>query len=237
MDVLTIKLAPRTVTGKKVKLLRQNGVVPVHVYGSGIEASAHQVDAQALRRILPQVGTNVPLSVELDGDKGENICFVREVQRHPVSEELLHVDFVRVDASQTTRAEVPVLLVGTAPAVPNLGGTLLQPLQTVLVEALPMDVPGSFEVDVSELDDFEKAVYVSDISIGPRVTLVTESEELIARVSAPRIEVEEGPEVEEEELEEGAEEGEAAEGAGGDEGPTEPEPEGQRQYQQRGIRR
>ena len=85
MDVLTIKLAPRTVTGKKVKLLRQNGIVPVHVYGSGIEASAHQVDVQALRRILPQVGTNVPLSVEIDGDKGENICFVREVQRHPVS--------------------------------------------------------------------------------------------------------------------------------------------------------
>ena len=215
MDVPTIKLSPRTVTGKKVKRLRRQSVVPVHVYGRDLAPESAQVEAQVLRRILPRVGTNVPLSVEIDGQKGENICFVREVQRHPVTEDVLHVDFMRVDVKQAIRAEVPIVLQGSAPAVRDLSGTLLQPLQNVLVEALPMDVPASVEVDVSDLDDFEKGIYVRDVSVDPNVTIVTDSEEMIARVSPPR--VEEEIEVEEEE----AEEGEEAEAPAAEETPSE----------------
>jgi large subunit ribosomal protein L25 len=154
--------------------------------------------------VLPRVGTNVPLSVETDQLKGDNICFVREVQRHPVTEEILHVDFLRVDVSQAIRAEVPIAVEGTAPAVRNLGGTLLRPLQTILIESLPMNVPSSLSIDVSDLDDFEKAVYVRDVSVDPNVTVVTDQEELLARVSPPRIEIVE----EAGEPEEGIEEGE-----------------------------
>ena len=217
MDVPSLKLAPRSVTGKKVKELRRQGVVPVHVYGREMPALALQVEGQVLRRILPQVGTNVPLSVEVDGVKGASICFVREVQRHPVTEDVLHVDFLRVDVSQTIRAEVPVVLVGNAPAVRQLGGTLLQPTQNILVESLPMNVPASIELDVSILEDFEKGIFVRDVSVGPDVTIITDPDELIARVSPPRIEVEE-----EEVAEEGVEEGEEAAEEGA---PTEGEAE------------
>lgn len=189
MDVLSLKLSPRTVKGKNVKKLRRQGIVPVHVYGTDIAASALQVEAQVLRRILPRVGTNIPLSVEIEGSSGDNICFVREVQRHPVTEDVLHVDFMRVDVSRTVRAEVPIVLAGTAPAVRLLGGILLQPLQTILVESLPMDVPPSIQVDMSVLDDFEKAIHVSDVSVDRSVTILTDTEDLIARVSPPRIEV------------------------------------------------
>ena len=120
------------------------------------------------------------------------------------------MDFLRVDVAQTIRADVPVVLAGTAPAVRQLGGTVLQPLQNILVEALPLDVPVSFEVDLSDLDDFEKAIYVRDISVEANVTVVTDPDEMIARVGPPRIEVEE---VEEEE-------GEGEEGAEGAEAPT-----------------
>ena len=207
MDVVTLKLSPRSVTGKKVKRLRKEGAVPVHVYGRGIESQALQTEAHVLRRVLPQVGTNIPLSLELDGETGENICFVREVQRHPVTEEVLHVDFLRVDVSRAIQAEVPITLTGAAPAVRELGGTLLQPLLSLLVEALPMNVPASIEVDVSELDDFEKGVYVRDIALASTVTLITDPDDLAARVAPPRIEVEEEVVGEEEEfeLEEGEE--------------------------------
>ena len=217
MDVPNIKLSPRTVTGKKVKRLRRQSVVPVHVYGRDLAPESAQVEAQVLRRILPRVGTNVPLSVEIDGQKGENICFVREVQRHPVTEHVLHVDFMRVDVKQTIRAEVPIVLLGSPPAVRDLSGTLLQPLQNILVEALPMDVPASIEVDVSDLDDFEKGIYVRDVSVDPNVTIVTDSEEMIARVSPPRVEGEV------EEAEEAAEEGEEAEAPAAEEAPSEEE--------------
>ena len=213
MDVQTIKLSQRTVEGKKVKHLRRQGLVPVHVYGRDLDPKSLQVEAQVLRRILPRVGTNVPLSVKIEGQKGDSICFVREVQRHPVTEDVLHVDFMRVDVKRTIRVEVPVILVGSAPAVGNLGGTLLQPAQTVLVESLPMSIPPSFEIEVSGLDDFEKSIHVSDIPGDPEVIVLTDPEELVARVAPPRIEV-----VEEEEAKEELAEGVEAAAEGVEEG-------------------
>ena len=210
MDVQTLRLSPRAIIGKKVKELRRNGVVPVHVYGKGTTPLALQVDAQVLQRMLTRVGTNIPLSVEVDGEKGQHLCFVREVQRHPVTDSLLHVDFMSVDVSQAVRAEVPIVILGNSPAVQEMGGTLLQPMQSIVVESLPMSVPESFEVDVSELDDFEKGIFVRDLETGPGVTMVTDPDELVARISAPRVEVEEEEEeVVEEAAEEGEKEGEA----------------------------
>ena len=156
MDNLTLELSPRDVVGKKVKLLRLQGLVPVHFYGAGTEPLAMQVEGAVLRRVLPRAGTNVPITIEIADGGGENICFVREVQRHPVTEAILHVDFLRVDVSQTTQADVPIVLEGVSPAVTDLGGTLLQTLDAVPVEALPMRIPASFTVDVSILDELRQ---------------------------------------------------------------------------------
>ena len=95
MDVPTLKLDLRTLTGKKVRSLRRQGVIPVHVYGANIEPANLQVDDRTLNRLLPQVGANIPVSVEYEGQDGEYICFVREIQRHPVTESVIHVDFLR----------------------------------------------------------------------------------------------------------------------------------------------
>ena len=210
MDVQNLSLSQRTVTGKKVKQLRKQGILPVHMYGSGIESQSLQAEAGELRRVLPRVGANIPVSVSVDGSDDENICFVREVQRHPVTEDLLHVDFLRVDITQTISAEVPIALIGHAPATQQ-GGTLLQPLTSLLVEALPMNIPASVEADVSGLDDFEKSIIVSDITVADNVTVLTESDEFVARVTPPRVETDTFDLVDEEEGEEGAE-GEDGEG-------------------------
>ena len=140
MDVHSVKLDTRTVVGKKVRALRREGLVPVHVYGSGIDPTPLQVDDRMLNRLLQSVGSNIPVSVEAEGLETENICFVREVQRHPVTEAVLHVDFLRVDVSQTISAEVPIVLDGPAPGITQLGGVLLQNLLSLLVEALPMEM-------------------------------------------------------------------------------------------------
>lgn len=188
MESETLALSQRSVLGKKVKRLRRQDITPAHMYGSGIEAQALQGDGAALRRLLPRVGTNIPVSVQVEGSDAENICFVREVQRHPVTEDVLHIDFIRVDVTQTISAEVPITLTGVAPATQQ-GGTLLQPLTTLLVEALPMNIPASIEADVSGLDDFEKSIVVSDIAVAGNVTVLTDSDEFVARVSPPRVEV------------------------------------------------
>jgi large subunit ribosomal protein L25 len=214
MDTLTVRLSPRAVVGRKVKQLRRGGVIPVHLYGEGTESLNLQVDSTVLRRLVPQAGRNIPVSVDVEGRDGDNICFIREVQRHPVTEDLLHIDFLRVDVSQTITTGVPIELKGEAPGVVNLGGTLLQTLQALEVEALPLNIPTVLTIDVSGLDDFEKSVRVSDLEVPGDVTVLSDAAEMVARVMAPRLEEE--PEVEEEEIEgvegeEGEEEGEAAE--------------------------
>ena len=212
METPTVTLLPRMVTGKKVRFLRREGMVPVHFYGRGVDSLALQVEAATLRRVITSAGRNVPVRVSIDGRDGEEICFIRDAQRHPVSEDLLHVDFYRVDVDRVVRAEVPVIMDGEAPAVRNLGGVLLQPFNSLEVEALPLDMPAAFHVDVTGLEDFEAAVRIGDISITEEVTILRDDQEVIARVAPPRIEEEEEEVVDE--LEEGVE-GEEVEGEEG----------------------
>jgi large subunit ribosomal protein L25 len=214
MDGITLTATPRTVTGKKVKVLRRGGVVPIHMFGRGIESQSLQADSRTLSVVLPQAGTNVPITIDVDGQDGDNVCFVRQVQRHPVSEALLHVDFQRVDISQKVTAEVPLLLEGVSLAVEEMEGTLLQTLASISVEALPMSMPASFTVDISILDDFDKTIRVATLQTDEDVTILNDGEEMIATVVRPRVEEEEVPVDEElegleEEGVEGEEDGEA----------------------------
>ena len=219
MDVASVKLDPRTVTGKKVRQLRRQGVIPVHMYGADIQPSNLQIDGRTLNRLLPQVGTNIPVSIEVEDLDSENICFVREVQRHPVTEEVLHVDFLRVDITRTVSAEVPLTLTGSSPAVAEMAGTLLQNVQTLSIEALPMNMPAEIPVDISVLVDFDTTLLVGDVEVPGNVTVLNDPEDAIVRVAPPRLEVET---FDDEELEEGEVEGE--EGAeGSDEADSEDE--------------
>ena len=215
MDLQTLKLDRRTVIGKKVKRLRQRGVTPVHIYGADMGPENLQVDDITLNRLLLQVGSNIPVSVEYEGQGDEKVCFVREVQRHPVTEEVIHVDFLRVDVTQTVSAEVPLVLTGSSLAVTEMAGTLLQNVQSLLIEALPMNMPAEVTVDISVLVDFDASIPVSDVSVPGNVSVLNDPEDTIARVVPPRLETE----LEEEEGEEvEGEEGEGEEGEGDEEG-------------------
>ncbi len=211
MDVQTLNLDHRSITGKKVRQLRRQGVIPVHLYGADIEPVNLQVDDRTLNRMLLQVGTNVPVSLEFEGQEMENICFVREVQRNPVTEEVIHVDFLRVDVTKTISAEVPLSVAGAAPAVSQMAGTLLQNIQSLSIEALPMDMPAEIPIDVSVLIDFDVSIVVGDVDVPDNVTVLNDADETIARVVPPRLEVEVYDE-DEEGLEGEEVEGEDAEG-------------------------
>jgi len=189
-DLKTLELESRDLLGKKVETLRRSGLLPVHMYGPDIDSQSLQGDLKLLDRLVLEVGTNIPVSVTVKGSDNVNMCFVREIQRHPVTENILHVDFLRVDTSKVVRAEVPIILEGVAPASQR-GGTLMQPLQNLVVEALPMDIPVSLQIGVTDLDDFEKSLYVSDLVVPDNIALISSLDDLIARVIPPRIEEEE----------------------------------------------
>lgn len=188
---LVLELEPRTVIGKKVRHLRRLGTTPVHLYGMGIDPLSVQGGSADIRQIVVQAGGNIPISVTVKGHKEPYFAFVREVQRHPVTEEVLHIDLYQVIMTEVMQAEVPIYLVGEAPASRRLGGVLFQGLHSFRVECLPLDVPQYVELDMSVLDDFDKALHISDISVGDKVVVINDPEEVIARVNAPRVAVEE----------------------------------------------
>lgn len=189
MQRIPIVLKPRATFGKKVKRLRRAGMTPVHLYGASINAIALQAPTRDLIKTLTRAGKNTLLTVTVEGQPQEHPAFVREVQWDPVHGELLHVDFLRVDLTQKMRAEVPIELVGEAPAVREFRGTLTQHLHSVQVEALPTDMPQKLTLDVSVLTDLEKALRVRDLVAPQGVTIVTDADDLVARVEIIKVEV------------------------------------------------
>ena len=191
MNQLAIDITHRTTVGKKVKKLRQNGKIPIRLFGSGIDPIPMQADASSLGKILSQAGFNSPIFVNFDSSKEENVCFIREVQRDPITEELLHIDLLKVDMSKKVTVEVPVRLFGVPDAVKNLGGILLQSINSIPVSALPLSIPESISVDVTILVDFDKSIRIKDIEFGDGVDPERDPDTLIARVVPPRIDEEE----------------------------------------------
>ncbi len=204
-QALTLQLEPRTVVGKRVRHLRRQGITPVHLYGRDAESLSLQGESAVVLRTVTQAGVNRPISVSVAGHPTPYLTFIREVQKNPLTDLLLHVDFYQVPMAEVTQAEVPVHLMGEAPAIRTLNGVLLQTLNSIRIEALPLDMPQYIEMDISGLDDFEKALRVSDVTVGDKVTVLNEPDEMIARVNAPRVIVEEEVAVAAEEEEAGAE--------------------------------
>ena len=115
---------------------------------------------------------------------------IRDVQRHPVTEEILHVDFLKVDLNKKIQVNIPIVITGTAAAVWQLGGTLLQSLQSISVQILPLNIPEKFELDISSLETFEDSLFVKDVEINEGIDVNDDIETLVARVMPPRVEEE-----------------------------------------------
>jgi large subunit ribosomal protein L25 len=208
----TLAAEHRDVTGKKVAQIRHAGRLPAVVYGHG-EASANvSVDTHEFEQLRRHTGPNALVDLSIDGDKARPVL-VSSVQVHPVNRRPLHIDLFLVRMTEELTVDVPLVAVGNALAVTQHGGTLLHPIESVRIRALPDHLPQSIEYSVEALVDFDTTIHVRDLAIPSDVTLMTDGDDIIAKVQAPR--VEEEPVVaaeaaEGEEAAEGAEAGEAA---------------------------
>jgi len=181
-EQLTLLLNPRGVIGKKVKLLREGGITPVHLYGPGVDSLPLQCDTPSLLRVMSEAGTNTPINIQIEGESKDHLAFVRETQWHPVSGVLLHIDFVETALTALVTADVPLVLTGIAEGDRIAGGTLVQNLRVLHVEALPMDLPREVAVDAANLTDPDRVFRAGEISLPDNVTLLTNAEEPVARI-------------------------------------------------------
>ena len=208
-NAVEIELNPRELMGKKVGRLRRAGIVPVHLYGPGMESRPLQCNASQLIRVLATAGGATPIHITIQGEPGNHLAFAREIQWDPKRDDLMHVDLLAADVSRPVTAQVPIVLIGESAGARTVSGTVMHQLRTVDIQALPLEMPSEIELDISVMEEPDSVIRVSDLLIPENATLLSDVEELVVRIELPRVEVEV-------EVEEGLEEGE--EGAGADDG-------------------
>jgi len=178
-DSYTLDVQQRTILGKQVRQLRRNNLIPAVVYGAGGQPLSISCPRRPLEILLSKAGgTHIVTLNIIDGQPQS--ALVREVHRHPIRRDLIHVDFLRVDLLRKLRAEVPLLFVG----LPKLGVdlTLAQFMTVVEVECLPKDIPDHIEVNISGLASGGDHVTVADLPNFEGVTYVTDSSDVIVRL-------------------------------------------------------
>jgi large subunit ribosomal protein L25 len=212
-DYVTLPAQTRTVMRKKTKQLRREGITPIAVYGRHTEPASLQVDTRELARVLASAGSSALISIEVEGEAEPRVCLARDAQRHVTRQSLLHADFLQVAMDEVVTSDVALQLGGEPEVVRANEARLDVLLNLVSVEALPADLPPVIEVDVSGLEEIGDSVLVGDLDLGDEVTILTDPEDVIARLSSMHMEALEELEEEEAEAEEGEEaEEEAAEG-------------------------
>ena len=195
--------------------LRTDGLVPAVVYGLGRDAIAVSVPWPDLRRALTtEAGLNALITLDVDGQK--DLAIIKDLQRHPVRRNVLHIDFLRVDPDAPVAVEVPLILVGEAKLVEARKGIVDQPLKSLTVKAKPADIPSQIEIDITNLD-IGVAITVETLTMPAGVTTdIDDSIQLVLGL-ATRFSAEDGAEAGEgDEGGEAAAAGESAEAAEGD---------------------
>ncbi len=216
MEMVELKAKPRKATGKNnARQLRAAGLVPVNVYGHNQEAANLTVQSRDFEAIMRgHSGSSFIMKLQVDGSD-ETSVIIKEIQRHPIRDELLHIDLLSVSLDEKIVTGVPVHLIGDPQGVLQDGGVLQGGIREVQIEALPTDLPEFIEIDVSSLE-LTQTMHIGEITLPSSLVLISSPDDVVATILEPTKLVE--PEVvtalgAEEEGAEGAE-AESAEEAG-----------------------
>ncbi len=164
--------------------LRREGLVPSVVYGLGADPVAVAVEWPALRKALTtDAGVNALITLDIEGD--QQLSIVKEIQRHPTRRDVIHVDFIRLDANAEVEVEVPVILIGDAKKVTDVSGMVDQTMFALSILSKPDAIPTELPVDISELEVGE-AIHVSDVVLPSGVRTEVDGEETIASALVTR---------------------------------------------------
>jgi len=209
-EKFSLKALPREILGKKVKLLRQAGQIPAVIYGGKGSPVSITLDKKEFEKVYGDAGSSSLIEVDLGGKK-ENVL-AQEPQNDPVTDRILHVDFIRVRMDEKIKTEIPLHFVGESKAVEQDSGTLVTPRDSIEVECLPGDLVHEIEIDLGTLKDFESQIKTSNITAPAGIEILTNPDDVIALVEPPRSE-EELAELEKPTAEQEAEAVEAVAGA------------------------
>lgn len=223
MEPITIEVAKGKYESSKEA--RRDGQIPIVYYSKDVKPIHFTAEYQDFRRAYKKAGKSIIITL-VDEGKEEYAALAHEIQYHPVTDDIIHVDLMAIKKGQKISTAIPIVFIGEAPAVRELEGIFVNSKDTVSIECLPKDLPHQIEVDISGLVDFHTSLTVGDIKVGEEITILDAPDISIATVAAPRKEeelvvAEEAEGVEGEGVEGEGETKEGAEETGGEEGKKE----------------
>jgi len=179
MARLKLTAQKREITGKKVKKLRKQGIIPANVFGKNIKSTAVSLKSDEFLKIYQQTGETEIVDLQIEGEKETRPILIQNLQKNPVTGEPLHVDLRQIILTEKLTAKIPVEIVGESPAVQQKIGILIQPISEIEIEALPTDLPDKFTVDVSTLANVEDEIKIKDLQIPRNKIEIKMDEELV----------------------------------------------------------
>lgn len=175
---LTVQV--RTATGKEVKKMRKEGILPAIVYGKSLENSVLlSCVKNDFIRVYREAGFSTP--IELTGAI-EQLVLLQDMQLDPVSDEVITVDFLAVNAHEKVSASVPVVLIGESKVEKLNEGKVQLVKDAVEVEAFPQDLPHNIEVDLTKIESVNDVVFVKDLTVSNKVTILDDVEQPVVTV-------------------------------------------------------
>lgn len=187
---VTLQAEHRTITGKAVRHLRREGILPANLTGHHMEPLAIQVKTLDVTRMLKGHGRTTVIRLSISPEAEPRTVMIGHVQRDPVSAAIEHIDFLLIAMTEKMHARIALRTIGAAPAVTSNVGVLLQLVSQIEVEALPDDLPQSIDVDISGLKNVDDTLYVRDLNVSSLVTLHGDPDEPIIKIAQTRATIE-----------------------------------------------
>lgn len=175
----------RKEVGKKTKKLRKNKKIPAVIYGSGEKNLSLEVDQEEFEKTFKEVGESSLVSLKIDGEKKARLVLIHDVQKDPVTDNFLHIDFYQASLKEEIEVVVPLVFEGEAPAVKELGGTLVKFITEIKVKALPQNLPHEIKLSVERLKAFEDRILIKDLSVPKEVKVLRNPDEIVTSVTPP----------------------------------------------------
>ena len=191
--MISLKAKTRSNKGKKSNKTREAGKIPAVVYGPGVKNVSLEIDYKDFQKVFKETGESSLVELLIEGEKHlpagrqeKRLVLIHEIQKDPVSDKFLHVDFFQASLKEEVEVTVPLVFEGTSLAIKELGGTLIKNITEIEVKALPQNLPHEIKVFIDRLNNFGDHILIKDLILPKDIKVLKKPDEIIVSVAQPQ---------------------------------------------------
>ena len=182
--MITLNAKQRTTLGRLTNTLREKDIIPAVVYGPGEKNASIEIDSKEFIKVLKEAGESSLIELSIDGEKSKRSVLIHDMQRDPVSNSIIHIDFFQASLKEEVEVAIPLVFEGVSFAVKDLGANLVKNMTEIEVKALPQNLPHEIKVDLSLLKEIGSHILVKDLKVACNVEILKKPEEIVVSATA-----------------------------------------------------